>query len=494
VDRPAPVPDLDWPPERAREFTGELLDLWVELLERLRTLPAARGEPATEVSAAMSWPLRDEPLPDEEILALLRSLVFEHSSYAGHPGFMAYISGAGTVPGAAADLLAAGLNPNTGGWVLSPAASELELHLMRLFARRFGLPDGAGGLMTTGGATSNFSALKVARDTGAGGDVRRNGLGGARMTMYASTEAHATNLEAADLLGVGERAVRAIPTDPRLRMQVDALEDAIAADRADGMTPFAVVASAGTTGTGAIDPLPEIADVAAREGLWLHVDAAYGGAAMFAPDLAPLLAGIERADSIAFDPHKWLYTPQSSACLLVRDMPALARSFGVEAAYVREDAGLSGMGTNIGALGPNWSRSFMALKVWLSLAAHGLEAYGRRISHDVELARYIHAETERREDFEPAGEVVLAIACFRYVPADLPAGPEREPYLNLLNERLMTALRMDGRAFPTNADLRGTYVLRSCIANFRTEAEDIDRMLDAASELGAALDRELRPA
>jgi len=175
-------------------------------------------------------------------------------------------------------------------------------------------------------------------------------------------------------------------------------------------------------------------------------------------------------------------------------MPALARSFGVEAAYVREDAGLSGMGTNIGALGPNWSRSFMALKVWLSLAAHGLEAYGRRISHDVELARYIHTETERREDFEPAGEVVLAIACFRYVPADLPAGPEREPYLNLLNERLMTALRMDGRAFPTNADLRGTYVLRSCIANFRTEAEDIDRMLDAASELGAALDRELRPA
>ena len=494
MDRPAPVSDLDWAPARAREFTGRMLDLWIELLEQLPSLPAARGEPADAVSRAMAWPLPEQPLPDEQIVELLRGLVFEHSSYPGHPGFMAYISGGGTVPGAAADLLAAGLNPNCGGWVLSPAASELELHLMRLFARRFGLPEGSGGLMTTGGATSNFTALKAARDAGAPGSVRRDGLGGARMTMYASTEAHATNVEAADLLGIGESAVRAIPTDARLRMRVDALEDAIAADLADGAVPFAIVASAGTTGTGAIDPLPEIADVAERHGLWLHVDAAYGGAAAFAPDLAPLLAGIERADSISFDPHKWLYTPQSSACLLVRDVAELARSFGVEAAYVREDAALSGMGTNIGALGPQWSRSFMALKVWMSLAAHGLDAYGRRISHDVGLARYLHAEAARRPEFEPAGEVCLAIACFRYVPPGLPNGPEREAYLNALNERLMTALRMDGRAFPTNAELDGTYVLRACIASFRTEADDIDRMLDAASELGAALDAELRPA
>src|SRR4029079_5669985 len=158
--------------------------LWVELLERLRTLPAARGEPATEVSAAMSWPLRDEPLPDEEILALLRSLVVEHSSYAGHPGFMAYISGAGTVPGAAADLLAAGLNPNVGGWSLSAGASELELHLMRWIAGRFGLPEGSGGLMTSGGAASNFTALKAARDAHAPGNVRADGVDGMRLVLY----------------------------------------------------------------------------------------------------------------------------------------------------------------------------------------------------------------------------------------------------------------------------------------------------------------------
>jgi len=187
VDRPAPVTDLDWAPARAREFTGRMVDLWIELLEQLPSLPAARGEPAEAVARAMAWPLPEQPMPDEQLVELLRGLVFEHSSYPGHPGFMAYISGGGTVPGAAADLLAAGLNPNCGGWVLSPAASELELHLMRLFAERFGLPEGAGGLMTTGGATSNFTALKAARDAGAPGPVRRDGLGGARMTMYAST-------------------------------------------------------------------------------------------------------------------------------------------------------------------------------------------------------------------------------------------------------------------------------------------------------------------
>ena len=272
------------------------------------------------------------------------------------------------------------------------------------------------------------------------------------MTLYASTEAHATNVEAADLLGIGESAVRAVATDERLRMRVDALEAAIAADMADGAVPFAVVASAGTTGTGAIDPLTEIAEVAERHGMWLHVDAAYGGAAAFAPDLAPLLAGIERADSISFDPHKWLYTPQSSACLLVRDLAVLERSFGVEAAYVREDAALSGMGTNIGALGPQWSRSFMALKVWMSLAAHGLDAYGRRISHDVELARYLHAEAARRPDFEPAGEVCLAIACFRYVPPGLPEGA-RARALPERAQRTADDGAEDGR--PSVSDERG---------------------------------------
>ena len=250
------------------------------------------------------------------------------------------------------------------------------------------------------------------------------------------------------------------------------------------MRPFAVVATAGTTATGAIDPLPEVADVCRRHGLWLHVDAAYGGAAALAPGLRPLLAGIERADSIAFDPHKWLYTPQSSACLLVREPRTLLRSYSIDAAYVRDDAALSGRGMNIGELGPQWSRGFLALKVWLSLAAHGTGAYARRIAHDVQLARYLDERVRAHPDLESMCPVTLSIACFRYAPAGTGLSDDA---LDRLNERLMIAIRRDGRTFPSNAELGGRYCLRACIVNHRTEAADIDALVDTAARLGGEL-------
>jgi aromatic-L-amino-acid/L-tryptophan decarboxylase len=484
VSRPQPVGDLDWDSGQARELTGAFLDLWSELLDHMRELPVARPFAAADVAREMALPVPEQPLTVAELAGLLRPMVLEHSTLCGHPGFMAYVSGSGTVPGAAGDLLASALNANVGGWALSPAASELELHLTRWLARQFGLPEGAGGLMTSGGATSNLTALKAARDARAGVDVRRDGLGGLPLVVYASEEAHATIAEAADILGLGERAARAIPTDEHLRMRVDALAAAVADDLAAGLKPFAVAATAGTTATGAIDPLPEIADLCAGHGLWMHVDAAYGGAAVLAPALRPLLAGIERADSIAFDPHKWLYTPQSSACLLVRDPATLLRSFSIDAAYVREDADLSGRGLNIGELGPQWSRAFLALKVWLSLAAHGTEAYGRRIAHDVELARYLDERVREHPDLEPMCPVTLSIACYRYAPA---AAGLDDRALDALNERLMIGIRREGRAFPSNAELRGRYCLRACLVNHRTEAQDVDALLEATLRLGAEL-------
>jgi glutamate/tyrosine decarboxylase-like PLP-dependent enzyme len=484
VSRPQPVADLDWGAGPARELTGAVLDLWCELLERMRELPVSRPFDAAEVAAAAALPIRSQPIPVADLAALLRPLVMEHSTLCGHPGFMAYVSGSGTVPGAAADLLAAALNPNVGGWTISPAASELELHLMRWLAERFGLPEGAGGLMTSGGAASNLTALKAARDARTDGDVRRDGVAGLRLVLYASEEAHATIAEAADMLGLGERAVRAIPTDDGYRMRVSELRRAVADDLAAGMRPFCVVATAGTTATGAIDPLPAVAAVCAEHGLWLHVDAAYGGAAALAPELRPLLDGIELADSIAFDPHKWLYTPQSSACLLVRDPRHLLQSYSIHAAYVRDDASLSGRGTNIGELGPQWSRAFLALKVWLSLAAHGTDAYGRRIAHDVELARYLDRRVREHPDLEPMSPVTLSIACFRYAPA---AAALDDATLDALNERLMVAIRRDGRAFPSNVELGGRYGLRACLVNHRTEAGDIDALMDATVTLGAEL-------
>ena len=479
---PEPVRDLDWGPAEARELTGAMLDLWTELLERMPDLPVTPVAAAADVAAEMDLLIPEEPLPPAEIARLLRPLVFDHSALCGHPGFLAYISGSGTVPGAAADLLAAGLNPNVGGWSLSAGASELELHLMRWIAGRFGLPAGSGGLMTSGGAASNFTALKAARDAHAPGNVRADGVDGMRLVLYASEEAHATIAEAADMMGLGERAVRSIPTDDDFRMRAEELERAVAEDLAAGMRPFCAVATAGTTATGAIDPLRAIAGICERHGLWLHVDAAYGGAAAFAPELRHLLDGIELADTISFDPHKWLYTPQSSACLLARDPGRLRAAFSIDAAYVREDAEMSGRGINIGELGPQWSRAFIALKVWMSLAAHGTDAYARRIAHDVELARYLDERVRAHPDLEPTCPVTLSIACFRYAPPGIDAGA-----LDALNERLMIEIRRDGRTCPSNAVLRGRYSLRACFVNHRTEAGVVDDLVDAAVSLGSGL-------
>ena len=482
MTKPEPVRDLDWGPGQARELTGAMLDLWSELLERMGELPVAPMATAGDVAAAMMLPIPEAPLSAREIAELLRPMVFDHSALCGHPGFLAYISGSGTVPGAAADLLAAGLNPNVGGWSLSGGATELELHLMRWMAERFDLPAGAGGLMTSGGAASNFTALKAARDARAPGDVRANGIDGLGLVLYASQEAHATIAEAADMMGMGERAVRSIPTDEAFRMRADELERAVADDLASGLHPFCVVATAGSTATGAIDPIPAVADICDRHGLWLHVDAAYGGAAAFSPELRPLLAGIDRADTIAFDPHKWLYTPQSSACLLARDPQTLRAAFSIDAAYVREDAELSGRGVNIGELGPQWSRAFLALKVWMSLAAHGTEAYARRIAHDVELARYLDDRVREHPDLESMCPVTLSIACFRYAPAGVD-----DATLDALNERLMIEIRRHGRTFPSNAVLSGRYGLRACFVNHRTEADVVDDLVDAAVSLGSGL-------
>ena len=496
AERPSPVPDLDWDPERSRAFGDKALDLWQELLERLPDLPVSGRWTAKEIHDAVAIDVPDAPMSDDALFAYLHEMIFERSELSGHPRFMAYISGAGTVPGAVSDLLAAGLNANVGGWQLSPAASEIELHLMRWFAAElFGLPEGSGGLVLSGGAMANFVGLKTARDHRAGWDVRSEGLSGhPPLSMYMSTETHVVSSRGADMLGIGTEGVRRIPVDGDYRIRPDALRAAIDADRVAGRVPIAVVASAGTVATGAIDPIPEIAEICAEQDLWLHVDAAYGGPALLADDLRPSFTGIERADSIAFDPHKWLYTPLAGGCLVVRRMAVLAESFDADASYIVQDKEYTQHGLDLGRHGPQFSRSFWALKVWVSLLAHGRLAYARRISHDAALARYMGARAEERPEFELSAPVGLSICCFRYVPPDLPAGDGRDEYVDELNHRLMTEIQLDGRVYISNAVLGERFVLRACIVNFRTEADDVDAVLDVAAELGAALDAELRPA
>jgi len=408
---------------------------------------------------------------------------------------MGYITGPGTVPGAPADLLASGLNMSVGAWRLSPSATEIELLLMRWFAEMYGMPpESAGGLFVSGGAMANFVALKAARDAMANWDVRNYGVRwGAPLRVYGSDEMHVVVDRAADMLGIGFEGVCRIPVDDRFRIRVDALAEAIERDRQGGMLPMAVVATAGTVLTGAVDPLDDLADLCGEKGLWFHVDAAYGGPAVLAEDLRPLFRGIERADSIAFDAHKWMYLSHPGGCILVRDWVHLLAAFAVAPSYAYEDKELSGHGMDLALLGPQFSRSFQAFKVWVSLLAHGRRAYGARISHDAALARYMGARVEQRAEFELVCPVGLSVCCFRFVPQDLPDGPGRDGYLDQLNEHLMTAIQMDGRAFCSNAWVGGRATLRACIVNFRTEAEDVDALLDVAAEIGAQLDGELRP-
>jgi glutamate/tyrosine decarboxylase-like PLP-dependent enzyme len=495
MDSPQPFRELDWNPERARALGEKALDLWVEFLDRLPSLPVEHALSTDEMRAAVHAEVPEEGWDDEQIIEYLRKIVFDLSMYPGHPGFMAYISGPGTVPGAVADLVAAGINQNLGGWRLAPAATEIEVALTSWFARRFMLPEGAGGLMVSGGSVANFVGLKVGRDVIGGVGLRESGLAGRPpMVIYTSEEVHFATTRAADMLGLGFGAVRMIRVDDDYRLDIVECERLIKTDIGAGMTPLAIVATAGTVATGAVDPLERIADLCAKYKLWLHVDAAYGGPAVLADDLRPALSGIERADSIAFDPHKWMYTPHSGGCILVRDLSLLHQSFApLNATYIHEDKERTGRGIDLGRFGPQLSRSFWALKVWISLLAHGTRAYGRRISHDAALARYLAARAEERNDFEVVAPVELSICCFRYIPADLAGRPEAHDYLNVLNERLMTEVQLDGRTFFSNAVLKGNFVLRACIVNFRTEAEHIDQLLDVTAEIGARIDAEIRP-
>ena len=481
--RPAPVTDLAWSPEQARELGGGVLDLWTELLARLPDERVTREREPAEVAAALALPVPEEPMPTEAVLAHLRALTFDQSLHMGHPAYFAYITGAGTVPGAAAELLAAGLNQCSGGYRLGPGAAEIELHLTRWLASRFRLPEGAGGMIMTGGAMANFVGLKCARDQRLGVEVRERGVAAAGpVAVYASEEAHVVIRRAADMLGLGADSVRAIAVDGEQRMRADALREALARDVAGGVLPLAVSATAGTTTTGSVDPLPELAALAREHGAWFHVDAAYGGAVVLSDTLRPLLAGTEHADSIAVDPHKWMYTPQSAGCVLLRDFGHLSRSFHADASYIWLDEAAR-HGIDFAMHGPQFSRGFAALKVWVSLLAHGRAAYARRIEHDVALAAYLGELVEERAEWELMCPPRLSICCFRHRPAAW-AGTEEE--LDRHNERLMTAIHADGRVYCSNAVIDGRFGLRACIVNFRTEAEDVERLLDVAEELAAA--------
>ncbi|HUH13845.1 MAG TPA: aminotransferase class V-fold PLP-dependent enzyme [Longimicrobiales bacterium] len=482
-------------PERFRVLGHQMVDRLADFLASLPERPVVPAGGPDELRALLGGV--DAPLPErgadpERLLAEAATLLTEHSTFNAHPRFFGYIT-AGPAPiGILGDFLASAINPNCGGWTLSPMASEIEGQAVRWIAELIDYPRQCGGLLVSGGNMANFTCFLAARTAIAGAAVRAAGLTGAaipRFAVYVSGETHTWIQKAADLFGLGTDAVRWIPTDAELRMDVSALRRAMADDAAAGWKPLLVVGTAGSVSTGAVDPLREIEAACREHGAWFHIDGAYGAFAAAVPDAAPELAHLALADSVAVDPHKWLYAPLEAGCALVRDAEALRGAFSYHPAYYH----FGQEATNYVDFGPQNSRGFRALKVWLALRQAGREGYAQSIGDDIALARRLHEKVAAHPELEPA-TLGLSISTFRYVPEALRAhvgGASAEEALNTLNEALLDRLQKAGEAFVSNAVVDGRYLLRACIVNFNTTTADVDALPDIVARTGREVAGEL---
>ena len=482
---------LEMTPEEFRDAGSRLVDKIASFLGTLPERPVSPNESPKTIRRLLGGSLPEEGEPAAHLVDEAADLLFSHSLFNGHPRFWAYITSSAAPIGALADLLAAAVNPNMGGWDLSPIATEIELETVRWIAELIGYPAKCGGILVSGGNMANFVAFLAARRARATWDVRKEGLGANRLALYASAETHTWVQKAADLFGLGTDAIRWIGVDPELRMDVAALEAAIRKDRESGALPFLVVGTAGSVSTGAIDPLPEIARVAKEHGLWFHVDAAYGGFAAALPDAPEDLKALSLADSVAVDPHKWLYAPLEAGCTLVRDPNALPDAFSYSPSYYAY-SNTEDEPVNFHERGLQNSRGFRALKVWLGLKQAGRTGYVTMIGDDVRLAKELFQRASQEDELETF-TCSLSIATFRYVPPDLRGDASAEKYLNDLNAELMKRIRASGAAWISNALVKGAFLLRACIVNFRTTSADVASLPPLAVSLGRELDAEMRP-
>jgi glutamate/tyrosine decarboxylase-like PLP-dependent enzyme len=461
----------DWPAFRAQAH--RMLDDILDYVAGIRARPV--WTPVPEASAeALREPLPVAGEPLEAVHARFMDHVLPHATGNVHPMFMGWVHGGGNVFGMLAEMLAGGLDANLGGRDHAPI--RLEREVVRWFADAFGFPATAGGLLVTGTSMANFIAVVTARCAALGPEVRRRGLEGRPLVAYTSAAAHGCVPRAMDLAGLGSGALRLIPVGPDHRMDVGKLAEAVAADRAAGRHPFMVTATAGTVDVGAFDDLRAVGEVCRAEGLWFHVDGAFGALAVLSPALRPRLDGIEGADSIAFDFHKWGQVPYDAGCILVREQAAQLRAFAADAAYLRRDArGLAAGAPWPCDLGPDLSRGFRALKVWYTLKVLGAARLGAAIERTCALARQLAERIDREPELERVGPAPLNIVCFRYRFA---ARADAE------NAELAADLQESGRAAPSTTTLDGRLVLRCAIVNHRTRAEDVDALVEAVLAAG----------
>src|SRR5262252_572153 len=478
---------LEFSSEEFRTLGYRLIDRIASHFETIRERSVTTDESAAALRRAIG---ADQGLPvtGAECRAMLEEVtdtLFQHSLFNAHPRFWGYITSGPAPIGVLADLVASAVNPNVGAWKLAPSATEIEAQTVRWIAELIGYPVDCGGLMVSGGNMANFVCFLAARRAKVEWNIRESGLAGdgsRRLRIYAATSTHTWIQKAADLFGHGTDAIRWIEMDQEQRMNPEALRRQVARDLEQGEQPFLVVATAGSVGTGAVDPLMEIGSLCRDYGLWFHVDGAYGAFAANAPGVPADLAALKDADSVSVDPHKWLYAPLEAGCALVRKPEQLLSAFSYHPSYYHfeEEA------TNYFDLGMQNSRGFRALKVWVSLRQAGRDGYLTMIGDDIRLAKHLHSLASAHPELE-ALSCGLSIATFRYVPPELRrliGSAETEEYLNSLNQDILSRIELGGEAFLSNAVVDGKFALRACIVNFRTSLEDIEALPELVARIG----------
>jgi glutamate/tyrosine decarboxylase-like PLP-dependent enzyme len=420
-------------------------------------------------------------------------LLTGHSLFNGHPKFFGYITSSPLPIGALADLLAAAINPNVGANVLSPMATAIEKQTVKWLAEFIGVPASFGGILVSGGNMANLTAFLAARTAKAPKNLKEDGLQhlGREMLFYCSRATHTWIEKAATLFGHGTKAIRWIPVDTNNRMNTDALDAQIKNDIADGKQPFLVVANAGDVSTGVVDNLQAIATICKRRDLWFHVDGAYGIPAAAVPGYQSMFNGIREADSIALDPHKWLYAPLEAGCVLVKNPQHLPDTYSSHPVYYNFDGNAEEPSLNFYEYGFQNSRGFRALKVWVALQQIGRSGYVKAINEDIELSRLMFNIADNHPELEAVTQN-LSITTLRYKPAKTGANAaSNEDYINKVNEKLLNRLQQGGKVFLSNAVVSGRYCLRACIVNFRTSEKDIAETIDIIVEEGRNVCKEM---
>jgi aromatic-L-amino-acid/L-tryptophan decarboxylase len=473
---------LQLPSDDIRALGRSALEQVAAYYESLATRPVLEPTTSRELRALLDEPLPRQGVSFDSLLKTIDSVITRYSRHSAHSRFFGYVSAPGTPVAALGGMLTSALNINVTCWRSAPAGADLEHVVIEWLKEMLGYPAGAG-LLVSGGSMANFAALAAARSAKAGVNVVREGVAAAgRMCAYVSEEGHFSNAKAAGMLGIGEANLRAVKTNGSLQIDLDHLRQLVEADRAAGALPFCVVANAGTTATGAFDPIGPLADFARSHDLWLHVDAAYGGFAALAPSARHLFEHLAEADSVTLDPHKWLYLPVGCGCVLYKDPDAARAAFSHGADYTRTIGLRDDEAFAYWDYGPELSRPFRALDLWLLIKFVGADRLSAAIEQNIACARYFEGLIRASEDFEMLASG-LSIFCFRYRPRD------GRGDLDSLNEKILVKLQRAGSSYLSNALVRGKFALRGCVLNYRTTERDMEILLEDVRTAAAAVER-----